>query len=1649
MNSNKQVFVLLLLVLLLIQSTHSADISRTFIEINKPQIIETQLPVASEKLHSELVSLAETFPLTTTKVLIEVENKKGLKEISLITKSLGGKNIKEFETGKIVIAEIPANKLNELALNSKVKFVFPDREIKAALNEGVPQINADIAWDYGFTGKNIKIAVLDTGIASQHEMLQGKVILEKDFSGTGNPTDVFGHGTHVAGIAAGTTEFGGTYNGVAPYALLLNGKVLNDFGVGTSSSVIAGINWAVNPDGNTETDDGADIINLSLGAAFSDVNSPINLAIRDAIVQAGVIVIAAAGNCGESCPSMACGSFRGVGVPGDSPDAITVGAVDKQNNWACFSAGGNIQEIGIKPDLSAPGVNINSSVPDSYGTKSGTSMSAPFVSGAVALMLEANPLMTPQEIKQWLELHSLDLGLAGKDEKFGSGLIDLTNINKITIPENNAPIFNSINIARNVLIGNENEIIVNVTDNEEIIEVNALIVNPLSEEITLNLTESNNDFWSTTFLDTNTTGNYLVELRAVDNQGLQTIASISFNVVESLNDLNQSDLNFTGSQTELSVPEEIIKEEEGLVSLNLFLVGSSEFAMEEPPQDTTVEFYVKDSAGNLIEKEFVGPIEVPVNQHIDFNYFWTSSVVNDYNIGAIVFTEGTQAEIDEKSTVVTVPENSAEITSFNINPLRVEKGTTQNYLIKAKNDSLLSLNSFIEIVFTDSNKNVVGILSSDKIQIDCNSTYLFDLNQTILLKPGNYDLNAILHFEDKINSVNPVNVSVFVPEIGSIDLIEIPSGIAVDENLNIKINFKNNGAIKINPVFFAEIVDGNETIGILNFGGEDVNAGLVKVFDENWTAKVNPGNYNLNITAFYGNKEHEINLTENFSVIDVQAPLIENLSFNESLMQDSLVLIEAEFSDSSELNVIVSIQGTDYSMNKISSFGRDSNWNYTFFETENIGEYSLQITACDEFSNCFTSPFNSFTVNQLPTACLGNKVLLVEREQTLSSFINSEYCVTKWSLELNGVPSIEYLNKFDAVVWSEGNNITPIGENESLVLIEFVSNKGKLLLEGQDIAFNHVDDNFMQFVAHSTLFSDLILNENSNETINISIRHPITFPLNEMDFNYELSPFPDTVIPAENAFSLAEWSSGNSAAVLFNNYPKKGIFFPFNLNALNEREKTILLNDSIKWLLESSSIDLSVNEIIIPEFIIENIYTEITVLLNNNNESQTIYIYVDNQETIVHTSQNSFTKTVNLSRGTHTINAFINPSFVTEEKYYLNNFMEKEFVVAPAEADLITESITALTATETAITTKIKNTGGSTANNVPVQIFYNNTLIHEENINLEPNTTKTVSTTTEKEQGINLIEVKVNPEQTVIEADYTNNNQTKEHYVCSKTKILLVSDNDTENNSTNNPDSSSTFESVLKSNGYCYEIWDEKTQGTPSIEHLNKFELIIWSAGNHWNTTINENNKLLLEQFNKPILFEGADIAFDHSEDSFLQENLHITLDKDLTIKQETLILSNHEILNNIPQLTIDGNYCPYPDSVNVTDSINIAEWPNAQSAITLFNSSTKPVIYFGFSIDSVIEVNSREQLVVNSIELLRESIPTQACGNVNGDDSVNIGDLVYLINYIFGEGPAPQCDPITSCADTNGDGKVNIGDPVYLINYIFTSGPAPVCQTQ
>jgi len=193
-------------------------------------------------------------------------------------------------------------------------------------------------------------------------------------------------------------------------------RQLDNNGGGQLSWLINGIDWAIAND--------MDVISLSLGAIYSgsasdQLSSPEVLKVEEAIAN-GITVVVASGNCAGGL----CDSFDCVTTPGIARNAITVGAVDSDSNWAHFSSGCYINDY-IKPDLVAPGVNIYSSVPSGYDYKSGTSMATPFVTGSVALI---GTSYSPLEIKSILESNALDLGPIGKDVQYGSGLLNLDGV---------------------------------------------------------------------------------------------------------------------------------------------------------------------------------------------------------------------------------------------------------------------------------------------------------------------------------------------------------------------------------------------------------------------------------------------------------------------------------------------------------------------------------------------------------------------------------------------------------------------------------------------------------------------------------------------------------------------------------------------------------------------------------------------------------------------------------------------------------------------------------------------------------------------------------------------------------------------------------------------------------------------------------------------------------------------------------------------------------------------------------------------------------------------------------------------------------------------------------------------------------------------
>lgn len=305
--------------------------------------------------------------------------------------------------------------------------IHPDRIVRAyATDEPVdarPRVNAQ---GLGARGAGTVVAIIDTGIDYRHPALGGgygpgfKVIGGHDFvNGDEDPIDDQGHGTHVAGTVAANAP---DLIGVAPDARLLAYKVLDASGYGSSSDIIAAVEASVDPNGDGDRSDAADVVNLSLGGGGT-ADDPMARAV-DAAVAAGVVVCVAAGNAGETAS---------IGTPGAAAAAITVGAVDGAGVLAAFSSRGPTSKLlTFKPEIVAPGVGIVSSrLGGGVVSANGTSMATPHVAGVAALLRELHPDWTPARVKA--AIVSGAVSMPGTPFARGAGRIDAARAANATL----------------------------------------------------------------------------------------------------------------------------------------------------------------------------------------------------------------------------------------------------------------------------------------------------------------------------------------------------------------------------------------------------------------------------------------------------------------------------------------------------------------------------------------------------------------------------------------------------------------------------------------------------------------------------------------------------------------------------------------------------------------------------------------------------------------------------------------------------------------------------------------------------------------------------------------------------------------------------------------------------------------------------------------------------------------------------------------------------------------------------------------------------------------------------------------------------------------------------------------------------------------
>ncbi len=1660
--------------------------------------VEEKKPLVSDaikikqKIGKELESEIAAKPDKNIRVLVKMADEESLNRFAASIESEGGKTEGKFMYGGLIVADIPAKKIGKIALDNAVEGIYLPKVVYPSLDTSVSQIAAPEVWAKGYRGGSARIAVIDTGIDSSHPMLQGKIVLARDFTDNNNVSDLTGHGTHVAGIAAGTNANGGNYDGVAPSAQIMNAKVFQLIGGNPgayTTDIIEAINWAIDPDQNPATDDGADVINMSLGGTGTD---PAMDATVKAAVNAGVTVVVSAGNCGNGCPSSDCGSFRGVTFPGNIAESLTVGAVDDSNAVACFSSGENVSGVGIKPDVSAPGVSIISPYPNNrYAFMSGTSMSAPHVAGAAALLRDANPSITPVQVKKLLELNAIDLGAAGKDTSYGSGMIYLADIIEpkailsdssiiasvelgqvyrktikisnygtkdleiysvnseswietslekqiikstetsdmnitinssslgvgnyngsinlisnstinpipVTLQVNptNKPTINSINIERNVFRGQVQDIVVDASDDTSVSSVSVWLIYPDGTENNLQLVLSADGLWRYLRFQMPTAqsamwGPSTLIVTAIDNENNTSVYETTFDLV-----------NFIQS-----LPQEFVVNNEAAI-------GLAYKNTSDTLKQAKATFEVFDKTGIKISEGAVSE-DVYSNQIVDLNWAWLPNEIGNYSIRTTFFEDGLRIEQRDQNIVVLIPEAISSI-AFSMSPMQVVKGDLINYNLIVNSNGAATVDAFVEINILQKN-NVYDVAVSEIKTAAAGGSETFVIGRQFLLPAGEYTAVAKLHYGNREKTA-AIDFNSTTPSNGIISSVTLPAQIYIDQNYLLGVEFTNTGNVPLDVLIEGFVYKDSEQVDTVEFGAARVEALSSMLFETDYKFEDLAGDYNLQVIALY--EGNTVDNNSGFYVTDRWMPFIGPVSYPVSIGQNSPFVVQVKAKEHSKIgNAFLSVDGANIAMRELWRIDANVTLNATFTGTETAKTYNFAFSICDEFNNCASS--GNYSFNVLP--CIGNPVLIVSDENYFAGQLESSYCVSQWGRSESLVPELPYLQRFDAVIWSAGNDTKNVDENDAIVLMDYVKNGGRLLLEGGEIAYKHRDDNFMREVAHSVYAEDFLFTTADangggatyDNSISVSAKHPVVSGLSSFDINAETGPYPDAVLPANGGVSLADWNSGKSAMVIFNDFNAANarvLFLPFTFNALEQSVQNQLLNNSMNWLLTDSNIDLGVDDIILPSYAIEG-NSQIDFSLTNDQSTQ-LEVYVDGglRQTL-NVSGNTATANLALSAGEHTIEAFINPSFSIREKNYLNNSLKKTFRVATSEADLAVIGLTITPSNPKSgeivdFNAIIENIGGSAAN-ATVQFFIDENLLNEKAISLNYNENIVVPFDWNSYLGIHNISIVVSAP---VDSNALNNELNEKIYACNKGLVLVVGDDDSESYTSDNPSGVQDIEQTLQNLGYCAEAWMESEKGIPSVDYLNGFDAIIWSSGNYWNTAIDENDVALLGQFTGNILFEGADIAFDHDADALMQNSLHSIFNKDLLLDGNTsgLILQPHEILAGISGIDLNASLCPYPDSVSPSGSQGIAGWNDGSgSAITVFDGNTNKSVYFAFCIAAVSDKNIQKKLIANSVEWLtkeEQSIPIACYNDSNCNDSNSSTDDLCINPGI----PASYCE--------------------------------------
>ena len=400
------------------------------------QIIDGPPPVLSKL--DPLLQPALANPGGRSLVIVRAVDPATVDGVRALIAQTGGTQRRDLHIVEAVAADVPNLSLSTLSNSPLVRRIALDRLTLGSVDRTAATIGSDmVRQDFGYDGTGVGIAVIDSGITAWHDDLTSasapgtqRVDEFVDFvDGHTTPRDDYGHGTHVAGIIAGNGfDSNGARTGIAPGSRLTVLRVLDSAGHGRISDVIAALDYVLTHRARLNIR----VVNLSIGAGvYESSQTDVLTQAAKRVVDAGIVVVASAGNNGRSGTGRR--QYGGITAPGNAPWVLTVGASSHggtanraDDTVTDFSSRGpTAVDRAAKPDVIAPGLGIVSlTAPGSYlatarpdallpGTVdpgylpylslSGTSQAAPVVTGVVALLLQANPDLTPNAVKAILQ----------------------------------------------------------------------------------------------------------------------------------------------------------------------------------------------------------------------------------------------------------------------------------------------------------------------------------------------------------------------------------------------------------------------------------------------------------------------------------------------------------------------------------------------------------------------------------------------------------------------------------------------------------------------------------------------------------------------------------------------------------------------------------------------------------------------------------------------------------------------------------------------------------------------------------------------------------------------------------------------------------------------------------------------------------------------------------------------------------------------------------------------------------------------------------------------------------------------------------------------------------------------------------------------